>query len=97
MNALIRRRVWLGWTAILCGVGFTLWGLRTSFAEQDSLYDRSSRGGTKPSAGSSHGEVPLEETLDRILANQEIMLQKFDAVMEELRIIKVRSSLRSGS
>ncbi|MBI4341111.1 MAG: hypothetical protein HY598_02375 [Candidatus Omnitrophica bacterium] len=34
---------------------------------------------------------------EQILANQAAILQKFDAVMEELRIIKVRATLRGGS
>jgi len=41
----------------------------------------------------------LKEVLakqEEILANQAVMLQKFDAVMEELRIIKVRATLRGS-
>ncbi len=63
-----------------------------------------------PAGSSSHrGEVSTEETAiakklreilknqEQILANQTPILQKFDAVMEELRIIKVRATLRGGS
>lgn len=42
-------------------------------------------------------DAELEKKLDQILANQALILQKFDAVMEELRIIKVRATIRSGS
>jgi hypothetical protein len=34
---------------------------------------------------------------EEILANQATLLQKFDVVMEELRIIKVRATIRGGS
>ena len=37
----------------------------------------------------------LEKKLDEILQNQQALLKKFDAVMEELRIIKVRATARS--
>ena len=36
----------------------------------------------------------MEEKLDRILANQQTILQRFDQVMEELRIVKVRATAR---
>ena len=34
----------------------------------------------------------LEKKLTEVLANQQLMLQKLDAMMEELRIIKVRAT-----
>ena len=34
----------------------------------------------------------IDKKLDQILANQQTILSRFDAVMEELRIIKVRST-----
>lgn len=46
---------------------------------------------------SSQAKNSLEKKLDEILANQKTILQRFDQVMEELRIIKVRATLRSGS
>lgn len=50
------------------------------------------------SSRSSRGEnATLEDKLDQILSNQQLILQKFDAVMEELRIIKVRATLRGSS
>ena len=36
----------------------------------------------------------IEQKLDQIVANQAEILQRFDAVMEELKIIKIRASLR---
>lgn len=32
----------------------------------------------------------LEKKLDQVLANQALILQRFDAVMDELRVVKVR-------
>ena len=37
-------------------------------------------------------EKILEQKLDRILANQERILKRFDEITEELRIIKVRAT-----
>jgi len=39
----------------------------------------------------------LEEKLDQVLANQTKILEQFDVVKEELRIIKIRATLRGGS
>lgn len=58
------------------------------FSEEEAPTSRSSR---KSSSGSN---ANLEQKLDEILAKQETILQKFDAVMEELRIIKVRTSIQ---
>ena len=45
--------------------------------------------------GASRVDVkPLEAKLNQILENQEKILQRFDQVMEELRIIKIRATLR---
>ena len=53
---------------------------------------------SKPSPGDERAElVHLDEKLDRILANEEQIMKKFDEMMEELRIIKVRASIRGGS
>ena len=34
----------------------------------------------------------LEKKIDQVLANQQLILQKLDAMMEELRIVKVRAT-----
>jgi hypothetical protein len=34
---------------------------------------------------------------NQILANQQTLFQRLDAMMEELRIIKVRATIRGGS
>ena len=64
---------------------------------------RSSRSGRTQASGIEGSK--LEKKLNEVLANQQqilttqqAILQKFDAMMEELRIIKVRTTLRqSGS
>ena len=51
------------------------------------------------STGASTSEVDerkLNVQLDEVLASQEQVLQRFDGILEELRIIKVRSSSRSA-
>lgn len=37
----------------------------------------------------------LEKKVDQILQNQQAMFQRFDAVMEELRIVKVRALINN--
>lgn len=61
-------------------------------------------GAKKPASESSETSSDpilkrLNEILDNqktILANQQTIFQKFDAVMEELRIVKVRATLHGG-
>lgn len=36
----------------------------------------------------------LEEQLDQVLANQQQLFTRFDQVMEELRIIKIRATIK---
>lgn len=42
----------------------------------------------------THDDLPpsLDQKLDHILQNQQTLLEKLEAMMEELRIIKVRST-----
>jgi hypothetical protein len=60
------------------------------FSEEEVPTSRS----TRSSKSSSGSNANLEKKLDEILAKQETILQKFDTVMEELRIIKVRTSIQ---
>jgi hypothetical protein len=56
---------------------------------------RSQEEETAPATKSSRPsktEDALERKLDEVLANQKAILQKFDAVMEELRVIKIRAT-----
>lgn len=69
-------------------------------AETRTPATRSSRSGASTSASdsasSSAGTARLERKLEEISAKQEEILKRFDAVMEELRIIKVRSSIAAS-
>ncbi len=91
-----RRRTPLlnGLLGCLMGIGLTALCSVTAFSATKASTKTSSAGS---SAEVSHSDlVQLETKLDQVLANQQTILQKFDAVMEELRIIKVRASIRSG-
>ena len=65
-------------------------------APSSARASRSPGKGTRENAKETESSR-MEKKLDEILANQTAILQRFDAVMEELRIIKVRATLRSGS
>ena len=74
-------------------------------AEDATIPTRAARGSAKrtDASESTADEAKLERKLDNILANQQqvlanqqTILQKLDAMMEELRVIKVRATLRSG-
>ena len=88
-------------TAIVVMVGgVLLWRAMVATAVEP----RTSRaaGATASESASDHATVEkkLREILknqEQVLANQATILQKFDAVMEELRIIKVRATIRGGS
>lgn len=55
---------------------------------QEELPDRSSRAAKSQKATGGR----LEQTLDHILEVQQAILARFDEVMEDLRVAKVRSS-----
>lgn len=42
----------------------------------------------------SASEAAIQKKLDEILANQDAILKRLDEVMEELRIVKIRATLR---
>lgn len=78
------------------------WGGATAAAER-VIRGRAVDQGTAAGAESTDDLTKLHKQLkevlakqEEILANQAVMLQKFDAVMEELRIIKVRATLRGS-
>ena len=84
------------------GLGVCLWSAAGSLAYEEEGAAKPSRsvlGGAKQTERSisSQAKNSIEKKLDEILANQQTILQRFDQVMEELRIIKVRATLRSGS
>ena len=81
-------------------------GMYVASRAEEALGDRASRSDvTKPAAGKSTSTAPegaqLQRKVDQILTTQQEILRKLDeqhaAVMEELRIVKVRATIRSGS
>ena len=83
---------------LLIGLSIGFWCEPFSVAEE-----RAAIGRTQSPASPSIDESSLEKRLSKVLANQEKILanqaeilQKFDAVMEELRIIKVRATIRGS-
>ena len=56
----------------------------------------SARSSRATSSESKSGNDKLERKLDQILEHQQAILHKFDDVMEELRVIKIRASQRNG-
>ena len=80
---------------ILAGLLY-VWA-QVSSAIEPPTEGRSSRAASKTGSTSSGGgkEAQILSRLDEILANQRAILEKFDAVMEELRIIKIRATRRN--
>ena len=104
MDATRRRQVgsWSLVIVLIIGVSVSLWSMAAFSADEAS--DRASRSRTRSSVTSAEQssqsdqskekdrDAQIERKLDEILSNQQTILQRFDAVMEELRIIKVRST-----
>lgn len=71
------------WSQVFVGL------LLLAGAVSAGVHHRASAQTTRESKSESRS---LDKKLDEILANQQSILQKLDAVMEELRIIKVRAT-----
>lgn len=84
---------------VVTGSFFSLAALSSGLAAEESS-SKSSRSPRAASTAKTQGEggelARLEEKLDEIIANQQTILGKFDAIMEELRIIKVRATLHGS-
>ncbi|MBI2495180.1 MAG: hypothetical protein HYW10_01210 [Candidatus Omnitrophica bacterium] len=92
-----RALLWVRRTTILVGLGLVTGVLSSRLSMgQDTEIRAPASQTTRKAAGTSSGskdrDAQLMKKLDQILANQQTILQKFDAVMEELRIIKVRTT-----
>jgi len=83
-QTLCSRRLWLVVCAGLIGTGLALPHLT-------SAQTTKTREASKTKEAKLDTEA-LEKKVDEVLTNQKIILQKLDAMMEELRIIKVRST-----
>ncbi len=80
------------WFLIVLGLGCgaILWAAPAGSARESST-SRS----TKSEKTADLNLRPLEAKLDEVIANQQQIIQKFDAVMEELRVIKVRTLINN--
>jgi hypothetical protein len=87
-------RRWPLLVLLAAALGSGLWSPVSAETESSSRSSRSSRSASKSTGARSDRDdlVRLDEKLDRILAQQEQILQKFEGIMEELRVIKVRAS-----
>jgi len=74
-----------------------VWAQVSSAIEEPSGTRSSRTSSTSASTTSGGGgkDAQILSKLNEILANQHTILQKFDAMMEELRIIKIRATPRS--
>lgn len=89
------RRVFSWWRIVIPGSLALTFGVGIGMNARCLAKDASatsSRPTTQTSANSS--EKHLEEKLDQILDNQDKILKRFDDVMEELRIVKIRATLK---
>lgn len=89
------------WAAVALGCAAVFWYSPISLAEEPMARSASAGNKSTGSSATSDGaiEAKIEKKLAKILENQETLLQaqqalnsRLDAVMEELRIIKVRST-----
>lgn len=87
---------WTRQAMILLGVGIALSLVTGELFSQEPSGAKSAKPATS-SSRSKEKDAQIEQKLDQILANQQAILQKFDAMMEELRIIKVRTTINRGS
>ena len=89
--------------AALCGIAW--WGAgpgSSRAATEEEVPTHSSRSSASRSANTGRAtrtadtgrEARIEAKLDQILANQDQMLAKLDQVMEELKIVKIRATVR---
>jgi hypothetical protein len=73
-------------------------------AEEEAIPSRSSRtqpvvrtgtdAGRSTRSSETGGAAKIEAKLDQILGNQERILARLDEVMEELKIVKIRATVR---
>lgn len=97
MRRITRERSWPRALPLVVGIGMGLCACGMLFAEdQTASHATHPRQKTRTARRANSDQTRLEGKLEKILANQQAILQKFDAVEEELRIIKVRASSRGS-
>lgn len=80
--------------AALCGIAW--WGTgpgSSRAAAEDEVPTHSSRSSSTRTSDTGR-EARIEAKLDQILAHQDQMLAKLDQMMEELKIVKIRATVR---
>ena len=75
----------------LLAAGLTWCIAATGAEETPRSSPKTSTSRTQPSTG---GDAKLQAKLDKILETQERILKRLDEVMEELRIVKIRASIK---
>lgn len=77
---------WVVLPAALMALGLTFW-MSTALSAKEAKTTRSATTDATPKSNMS-----LQEKADLALENDQKILQQFDAIKEELRIIKIRAS-----
>lgn len=77
-------------------IGFGMGAGWVTFAEEAADRSATSTAAKRSStsAKSTGRDSQVEHKLDQLLAGQQTILKQFDAVLEELRIVKIRCSLQ---
>lgn len=91
------------WVVMMFGVGIAgaLCAHTVSLAEEATTESQSPSRSERPASGwasskTKNVDAAIQEKLQLILANQQTILQKAEAVKEEVRIIQVRAASRSS-
>ena len=80
----------------LAAVCYTVNGVRAEQATSSSAVSVSRvKKPVTSKKDSQHAKI-IDEKLNQVLANQQAVLEKFEAIKQELRIIKVRATSRGG-
>ena len=89
-----RARGWHVAVLVLFACALGMWVTPESQAEQRSRARSSQRSESGAAETNVKADSKLQDKLDQILANQRTILQRLDQMMEELKIVKIRATLR---
>ncbi len=87
-----RRYRWLIVSALLVGVAGT--SILPLVRAEESSRQRSRSTRSSGTSASSGGDAKVEQKLDEILDNQQKLFTRLDQIMEELKIVKIRATLK---
>ena len=88
-----RRAAWPPPLGLALVLGLGIWLQAGTPAEGQLRTSRRSAGGGEETSEKADSKK-LEAKLDQILENQERIFQRLDDVMEELKVVKIRATLR---